>query len=144
MKHFLDCSCIVASFDDLQCNAISNFNGWCDLLAGEGFVFIHGKVLLLNLFAKLVFDLQIFLISCKGISVLNKVFGLFILLLFLNEDGCTSEMGSKYFWISLYSLNLTILSMLSNSSLLVFFLCKGNITFWVWFGMHLAVYCRAF
>lgn len=67
------------------------------MLAGKGFVFIHGEIFLLNLLAKLVFDLQIFLISSKWISILNKIFRPFFLLLFLNEDRCTTEIGSKYF-----------------------------------------------
>lgn len=92
----------MATFDDLECDAVSNFDGRGYLFSGEGFVFIHGKVFLLKLLAKLVLDLQILLISCQWISILNKIFRLLLALLLLNNKTATREIGSKYFWIYLY------------------------------------------
>lgn len=87
----------MATFDDLEGDAISNFDGGGDLFGGEGFILIHGKVFLLNLFAKLVLDLQILLISCQRISILNKILGLLLALLLLNNKTATREIGSRYF-----------------------------------------------
>lgn len=62
----------------------------------------------------------------------------------LYRENDTCGIGSRYFWIYLYSLYLTIRSILSNSSLFAFFLLKKFFTFLVLFEMHLAVCCRAF
>jgi hypothetical protein len=87
----------MATFDDLERDAVSNLDGRGDLFGGEGLIFIHGKVFLLNLFAKLVLDLQILLVSCQRISILNKIFRLLLGLLLLNKQGGTREIGSRYF-----------------------------------------------
>lgn len=54
----------MAALDDLKRDAIGYLDGRDSLFGGEGLVFIHGKIFLLKLFAKLVLDLQIFLIGC--------------------------------------------------------------------------------
>ena len=92
----------MTTLDDLERNTISDLDERGYLFGGEDFIFIHRKVFLLNLFTKLVLDLQILLVSCQRISILNKILRLLLTFLLLNKKIATREIGSKYFWIYLY------------------------------------------
>ena len=112
----------MSSFYNIQGDAIGDLDKWSWLFRRKGFVFVSGQVFLLDLVAELALDFEVLLVSGQRVAIFREIPSPLVLLLLLNEDRATSEMGSRYFCISLYSLNLTILSMLSNTSLFVFFL----------------------
>ena len=126
--------------ENLQSDALCNLESWC--FGRESLGFIEGTFMILHFFPESTFHFKILVNSGQGISWMVPDF--FLRFILLSEKWYTIEMGSSSFWISLYSLILTIRSRLSSTSLLVFFLHFNLGTFSDAYWMHLVVYCKAF
>jgi hypothetical protein len=125
VQNLLESAGAVSMFQDLECDALGDLDAGLSDRKGLGLV-MKRAVLFLHFFAEAAFHFEIFVDCGKGVGHFPHFFGR---LVFLSERAATAEMGSNSFWISLYSLILTIRSKLSSISLLVFFLLCLSLTF---------------
>lgn len=119
VQHLLEGARVVAALDDLEGDAVADFEGGGGGLCGESFVFFGGLVSFLEFFSclgELVLELEVFLVGPEGVGIIFLV--LIFDVLALDKVGVTRLMGLSRNLIFFCSLSSSLPFMPSTSSAL--------------------------